>query len=177
MAINLNNRKNVLLRCIVGPSLFKDKNELRNKVIGEFHKCLLKMDISSRLVIIDPYLYMPNKDEGKEKKIERAKFFISMFRPCIESLEKLVIIFANKIDLEFKTLLDAEFKAINSNLEIVCYRSNIFHDRFVFNPLLVNGIALGASFNGILKNTNRFDNISSEEAEDLERLLYSQNLL
>ena len=90
MAINLNNRKNVLLRCIVGPSLFKDKNELRNKVISEFHKCLLKMDISSRLVIIDPYLYMPNKDEGKEKKIERAKFF--SFTPLTEQNPSSVLL-------------------------------------------------------------------------------------
>ncbi|WP_336034737.1 hypothetical protein [Acinetobacter bereziniae] len=173
----MRNRNSVLMHYLVAPQLFNDKNQLIDEVTKEFHKCLLKMNVTSDLFIIDPYFYSSTLNEDLDEKIEKANFFISMFKLCLESIERLVIIFSNKIDQEFKTLLHTEINKINPNLQISCYRSNKFHDRFVFNPLLINGISLGASFNGLLKKINKFDSMSTEEAIVLEKTLQVEKFL
>jgi hypothetical protein len=163
---------------MVAPTIFEDEMELEKDVMENFHQCLLKLNITSTLFLIDPYFFASTKKENNYDKVKKAEFFIKLIMPCLEGLSKLVIVsLGNNLDQHFKDLFIEEVERVNSKIEIVCLESNSFHDRFAYNPLLLSGIGLGASFNGLLKKINRFDNIPYEEAVVLEKLLKAEGLL
>ncbi|MFT8550368.1 MAG: hypothetical protein ABF739_04665 [Acetobacter okinawensis] len=148
---------------ITSPSMEIDQIE------GIFRKFVDNIDISSDLLVIDPYFFASKNPDND------YDLFLRCLSPVPQELKKITIIHNGKIEENALDIFKSKITSIKPDVEVIDRTCSIIHDRFWINTINKKGIVVGTSLNGIGKKVSIVDNLSHSDVnsilEELDQIL------
>lgn len=138
----------VSMEMLVRPA---DESQLVEKVSMKMSS--LRND--NNLLIIDPYFF--------DNKPETIELLVNIFKMSGLNIKNLYIVSKSNNIIKFQEELNIEFPEIN----LVTYKSDLFHDRFWIGLDTKKGIVMGTSLNGLAKRICLIENICNNDVNDI----------
>lgn len=142
-----------------------------DKIIAILQKYLDKVVIDNELIIIDPYLFAPNRD------FTYAQTIFDLLDKYLTVVDTLIIITNNRVDHALKATIEVELKLRKPALSIVHKMTENYHDRFWISNGRQKGIVTGTSLNGLGRKFALIDRLNTRDVREIITSLTSEGLL
>lgn len=138
---------------ITSPSMSLNQVET---VVTKFVQTLLP---ATRLVVVDPYFYKPNKSGDTDAYLSR------ILGSQAATLKQVYVVSNGQGNMQAK--MHSAFSAAAPGISVSDTTTNEFHDRFWINPDAGTGIVMGTSLNGLGRRVALVDKLSGGDVQDI----------
>jgi hypothetical protein len=142
-----------------------------NHVQMLLHGYLVSLEVTTELVIVDPYFFA-RFEPGYPRLVKEV------LQPILGALRSLTIVsLPDRVNALALSAVKNELNSNATHVNLIHRPSSVFHDRFWMNPISGRGFITGCSLNGLGRKYALMDHLESSDAAEVLAALRREQLL